>query len=167
MTIFNNRSLSTSVDVPNSPIADVMETLSEDLKPLGVIERPPNVIQQVGGKKSYRPDELSLEYLKSIADSLKVLSSIRVLDRGFVARSVTVTTTASRIIQARFLKGYTLINPAVIASTSIIYIGNAGVTTTSGYPIMEHLSIDMYLRENTELWAVSGGSLTLNILEWQ
>lgn len=46
-----------------------------------------------------------------------------------------------------------------------IYLGNSGVTTTSGYPLLEGQVLPVYLRENTELWAVAAASLDLRIFE--
>ena len=46
-----------------------------------------------------------------------------------------------------------------------IYIGNAGVTTTSGFPLLDGQQQKFYLRENTKLYGVAGASLTMRIFE--
>jgi hypothetical protein len=107
------------------------------------------------------------ELVRKIADDIGILVSLTALDKGFITRAVTVGTTAVRIIQAQFLKGYTLLNSAQAGSGNVIYIGNSGVTTTSGFPLLETKTMDLFIRENTEVYAIATSSLTLNILEWQ
>lgn len=46
-----------------------------------------------------------------------------------------------------------------------IYLGNSGVSTVSGFPILEGQSRSFYARENTELWAVASAELDLRIFE--
>lgn len=46
-----------------------------------------------------------------------------------------------------------------------IFIGSAGVTTTTGFPILEGQSERFYLRENTKLFAVADSTLELRVFE--
>ncbi len=50
-----------------------------------------------------------------------------------------------------------------------IYIGSAGVTSTSGYPLLEGRELPLFLEPNVELWAVSNvtAGLGLRIFELQ
>lgn len=48
-----------------------------------------------------------------------------------------------------------------------IYLGGPGVSTVSGYPLLEGQSIPLFLRENAELWAVATSSLDIRIFELQ
>ena len=46
-----------------------------------------------------------------------------------------------------------------------VYLGDRGVTTTSGFPLLEGQSRSFVVNENTELWAVADSSLELRIFE--
>lgn len=47
--------------------------------------------------------------------------------------------------------------------SNTVYLGNSGVTTTAGFPLLEGQSRGWYLRENTELWAIAGSTLELRV----
>lgn len=69
-----------------------------------------------------------------------------------------------------FSLSYTLKDASSAFSLSnTIYIGNAGVTPTSGYPLLEGRELPIFLEPNVELWAVSNVSagLGLRIFELQ
>ena len=62
------------------------------------------------------------------------------------------------------LKGGLGGSPNGIANT--VYLGNTGVTQQAGYPILEGQFRDFYLKENAQLWGVTGGAtVTLNVIE--
>ena len=62
------------------------------------------------------------------------------------------------------LKGGLGGSPNGIANT--VYLGNTGVTRQAGYPILEGQFRDFYLKENAQLWGVTGGAtVTLNVIE--
>ncbi len=46
-----------------------------------------------------------------------------------------------------------------------IYLGNSGVTSVAGFPLLEGQSRAFYMEENVELWAVAGASLDLRVFE--
>lgn len=66
--------------------------------------------------------------------------------------------------------GYTVKNGLGGSSTgaaSTIFIGGAGVTRFGGYPILEGQYRDFNMRENVDLYAVSGGEdVDINIIEF-
>lgn len=67
-----------------------------------------------------------------------------------------------------FSVGYVLKNGLAGTSSGIsqtIYIGGPGVTTTSGFPLLNGQSQRFFLKENVELWAVAAASLPLKIFE--
>lgn len=67
-----------------------------------------------------------------------------------------------------FSVGYVLKNGLIGTSSGIsqtIYIGGPGVTTTSGFPLLNGQSQRFFLKENVELWAVAGATLPMKIFE--
>lgn len=46
-----------------------------------------------------------------------------------------------------------------------IYLGGPGVTTQSGFPLLEGQQKAFFMRENTELYAVAGASLEMRVFE--
>ena len=70
-----------------------------------------------------------------------------------------------------FSVGYVLKEglPGSASGTSrTIYLGgNNGVTTVSGFPLIEGQSWAMYMEQNSELWAVAETTVNLNIFELQ
>jgi hypothetical protein len=47
-----------------------------------------------------------------------------------------------------------------------VYIGADGVSSTSGWPLLEGQSRDIYVEENSELFAVSNTAVNLKIIAW-
>lgn len=66
--------------------------------------------------------------------------------------------------------GYTLkigLGGSNTGSSNTVYIGSAGVTRFGGYPIFEGQYRDFNMRENVDLFAVSGGAdVDVNIIEF-
>ncbi len=52
---------------------------------------------------------------------------------------------------------------AAFSLSNTIYIGSAGVTSTSGYPLLEGKELPLFLHSNVELWAVSNVASGLNL----
>jgi len=46
------------------------------------------------------------------------------------------------------------------------YIGAAGVTNVSGWPLLEGQSRDIYVEENSELFAVADNTIDIRVIEW-
>jgi hypothetical protein len=54
-----------------------------------------------------------LDYIRRIMENSDILIKTQaVVERGFIARNYNITTVPTRIIQARYMRGYILINPA-------------------------------------------------------
>jgi len=70
---------------------------------------------------------------------------------------------------ATFSVGYVLKNGLIGTSAGVsqtIYLGgSSGVTTTSGFPLLNGKERAFYLQENVELWAVAEASLPFRIFE--
>lgn len=69
---------------------------------------------------------------------------------------------------ATFSVGYVLKNGLIGTSSGVsqtIYLGGAGVTTASGFPLLNGQSEKFFLEENVQLYAVAGASLPLKIFE--
>lgn len=69
-----------------------------------------------------------------------------------------------------FSLGYILKDASGAFSLSnVVYLGGPGVTTSSGYPLIEGHELRFYLKPNVELWAVSSvaAGLALKIFEMQ
>ena len=47
-----------------------------------------------------------------------------------------------------------------------VYIGAAGVTSTSGWSLLEGQSRDIYVEENSELFAVSDNPVNIKVIQW-
>ena len=66
--------------------------------------------------------------------------------------------------------GYTLkvgLGGAATGDSNTIYIGNQNVTRFTGYPLLEGQFRDWFLRENSEMYAVSvTGSVDVNVIEY-
>ena len=67
-----------------------------------------------------------------------------------------------------FSVGFVLKNGLVGTSAGVsqtIYLGSAGVTTDSGFPLLNGQSQKFFLQENVQLWAVADATLPLKIFE--
>lgn len=67
-----------------------------------------------------------------------------------------------------FSIGYVLKNGLIGTSSGIsqtIYLGGPGVTTTSGFPLLNGQNQRFFLQENLQLWAVANATLPLKIFE--
>ena len=269
-------------DFEHTGLENTFEDLPIDLQKYRLTQRRGQTVPGISPGQAYDRDAI----LSKIAGDTDILASINVLDKGLIGRAVTVGTTATRIIQAQFLRGYRILNPSTIVGTTAfgtlltsasrsatgntqadslgvanyrdlhlflnvtavpgggatldintqaldpaslnwvsiqniftgitstgtyyanvgslglttdfaiawtissgnftfsigyvlkeglpgtsngisktIYIGNSGVTTNSGFPLLEGQSLPFFLRENTELWAIAAESLELRIFE--
>ncbi len=67
-----------------------------------------------------------------------------------------------------FSVGFVLKNGLIGTSSGIsqtIYLGGPGVTTTSGFPLLNGQNQRFFLQENLQLWAVANATLPLKIFE--
>lgn len=134
--------------------------LPADLQPNEITTRKYPPIEQ--GLFARGKDKESL--IQLIAENVQYIASTKILRRGFVTRNVSVGTTPTLLIKAQFLRGYILINNSQ-AAWDVIYLGDRGVTTDSGFPFFGGDTRELYLEENCELYGVAVSSLDLRILE--
>lgn len=134
-------------------------SLPADLYPREITTRKYPPIEQ--GLFARDKDKENL--IQLIAENVQYIASTKILRRGFVTRSVSVGTTPTLLIRAQFLRGYILVNAG--AAWDVIYLGDRGVSTDSGLPLIGGDSRELYLEENCELYAVAASSLNLRILE--
>ena len=97
--------------------------LPPDLYPHRVKQNPLDKIKQ--GRftfESDRPKTTNELLVERIAQNSDILVSFNILERGFIGRQISITTAPVEIIDAKFMRAYTLLNPSSIA----------GSLTTSG-----------------------------------
>ena len=75
------------------------------------------------------------------------------------AESITVTVSA-------VLKGGLGGNASGSTASSTVYIGVQGVTTTAGWPLLEGQSRDIFVEENSELFAIADTTANIKVIEW-
>lgn len=112
--------------------------------------------------------ELLLAKIITLEVYLEIISGRNLFTQGFQSRSVTlVATGAVPIITATRPSWYILTNPnkLVVAVDAIIYIGHEGVAIGNGTPIFETQSKEIYLTENTEIFAIASIGTTIRIIE--
>ena len=80
------------------------------------------------------------------------------------SRTVTVTTTASRIDQEDGgSQGFAVYNNG----SATVYLGGSGVTTSNGYPLAagEHMGADLDFREEAIYAVCASGTVEVRVLE--
>ena len=103
-----------------------------------------------------RPNEREMYRYRTITPFIS-------LSKTFRTRQVTVTSTASIAINTLRPMLYMIQN---LDSVETIFIGNDGVTISSGYPIAAEERLIFSMTENSRLYAITDTvSLTLYILE--
>lgn len=84
------------------------------------------------------------------------------MSHNFISRAVTVDIVATLLIKSARTWHYLIANPG----GANVWIGNAGVTVVSGFPIVQGETYAFILEEGLELYAVaSGATQDVRILE--
>ena len=120
-----------------------------------------------GVEESIRENAVEKSSDSQIEQYLRSLAALNTITRGVVGRTVSVSTTATQIIQSQFPKGYIILNPATLLGfTSTGTILASAARTASGNTQSTSLGVanfrDMHLFLN--ITAVSGTSPTLEIV---
>lgn len=101
-------------------------------------------------------DELSP--FRSFYDRYRLTPNI-VIGKSILTEQFTVTTTRVLIVPQSLARYFAL---AVIDNANPVFIGGPGVTVNSGFAINPQISPFVFaVVENTEVWAVSAGSVVL------
>ena len=120
-----------------------------------------------GVEESIRENVVEKSSDSQIEQYLRSLAALNTITRGVVGRTVSVSTTATQIIQSQFPKGYIILNPATLLGfTSTGTILASAARTASGNTQSTSLGVanfrDMHLF--LDITAVSGTSPTLEIV---
>ncbi|MEM4360109.1 MAG: hypothetical protein QXT45_06235 [Candidatus Bilamarchaeaceae archaeon] len=95
------------------------KSLSWEDVPVDLYERPVQEYQVVGNRVFPRSELMPSvpfdpsQYIPQIARDTNIIASTTVLDRGLIGRVVLVPNTPVEVINAQFLRGYLLLNPAL------------------------------------------------------
>ena len=130
------------------------------------------LLERLTGKIDENTDKLFIDLLKEQNATLRQLlgnsTAIYKLNRltpGFITMSFTVNTVSQRIYTADQDRVITLAHPTVAGEPAgLLYFGAAGVTTTSGYPLIAGDVYPYFIEKNTEIWAVSDASAILHLM---
>lgn len=107
-------------------------------------------------------DELELAPFRRFVSRYQLTPSI-VFGKSLQTQQFTVTTTPIQIIQPVEARMYVL---GVIDAANPIFIGNQGVSITSGFAVLPALSPLVFaMTENAQLWAVSSGSVVCFLID--
>ena len=120
-----------------------------------------------GVEESIRENVVEKSSDSQIEQYLRSLAALNTITRGVVGRTVSVSTTATQIIQSQFPKGYIILNPATLLGfTSTGTILASAARTASGNTQSTSLGVanfrDMHLF--LDITAVSGTSPTLELV---
>lgn len=107
--------------------------------------------------------------LARIAGDTGVLSSVAILRRGLLGRTITVTTTPQLIINAEYLRGYIILNPnelagSTAAGTLLASAVRSGTGSSSALGVANFLSGHFYL-DITNISAAGTVTITLDTLD--
>jgi hypothetical protein len=117
-------------------------------------------------------EESPLEVLlKNIDENVGILTVLNILERGFQARPVTVTTSPIQVVDGLFLRGYTFLNPsqtAGLTSTGTMFTSAARTVGGSPYTSVE-VGVSNYRAANfwLNVTVLAAGSLIDIQLETQ
>jgi len=154
--------------VPMSRNSDVLakvrasEAIPKPVTPLQPVDVPTSVAQAIQASfEGLRP------YYNEILSNSNILVANLTIDRGFIARRVTVTTTPVRIVQARSLKAYMFLNPTAstgagtsgtLLASSAQLAGASGNTQATSLDVSDYQRLTMFL----DITASTGGVITVN-----
>lgn len=119
--------------------------------------------------QQFKQESLTDFLLQRLVKDADTFLTTLALDRGLIGRSITVTTTPTRVIQAQFLRGYILVNPTSsigkASSGTLIASANraalaSGNTQTSALDVSDYKEVKLFL----SITGGTGGVVNVNTL---
>lgn len=96
---------------PDMPINGESRIMESGMDTPFVKSRDPMFEAKIPTPQQFRQESLTDFLLQRLVKDADTFLTTLALDRGLIGRSITVTTTPTRVIQAQFLRGYILVNP--------------------------------------------------------
>lgn len=116
-----------------------------------------------GGATGFGGSPMEL-YIEQIARDTRDIASTVVINRGLIARTVTVPTTALEVVNAKFLRGYIFLNPATSTGlTSAGTILTSAARTTTGQSSSQGVANFLEGHFFLDVTSVPGGGATLDV----
>ena len=127
----------------------------------------PEFTPKIPTPQQFRQESLTDFLLQRLVRDADTFLTTLALDRGLIGRSVTVTNTPTRVIQAQFLRGYILVNPtssigkasagSLVASANRAALAS-GNTQASALDVSDYKEVKLFL----SITGGTGGVVNVN-----
>ena len=117
--------------------------------------------------QQFKQESLTDFLLQRLVKDADTFLTTLALDRGLIGRSITVTTTPTRVIQAQFLRGYILVNPTssigkaasgTLVASAARLASDSGNTQATSLDVSDYKEIKLFL----SITASTGGVVNVN-----